>query len=127
MLNDRCKIMIIDNNLISLMVTEEILTRHGFDVVKLVAPHGCIAKIAYERPDVLLLDVAMPRLAADDLLDSLCNTPECEDLVILLYSDMDAGTLTQICQAKNLHGYFCKSMDLNQLPDFIERFLEGPA
>ncbi len=119
---EKRKIMIVDDDLNSLMVTDEILQSRGYDVVKMLAPHGCSAKIAYERPDILLLDVKMPRLAIDDLIDTLHCSPETEGIIVVLYSDMDAQELEQICVEKDLNGYFCKSMDLNQLPDFIDQF-----
>ena len=64
MSGEKRKIMILDDNIISLMIAEELLVSHGYDVVKMSAPHGCIAKLDYEMPDVLLIDIGMPRLAA---------------------------------------------------------------
>ena len=56
---EKRKIMILDDNIISLMIAEELLVQHGYEVVKMSAPHGCIAKLDYEQPDVLLIDIAM--------------------------------------------------------------------
>ncbi len=114
--------MILDDNIISLMIAEELLATHGYEVIKMSAPHGCIAKLDYEMPDVLLVDIAMPRLAADDLLDTIRAATEHEDLIIVLYSDMEAERLEKICHAKDINGYFCKSMDITKLPEFIDRF-----
>lgn len=119
---EKRKVMVLDDNIISLMIAEELLVEHGYDVVKMSAPHGCIAKLDYEMPDVLLIDVAMPRLAADDLLDQIRISHEHEDLVIVLYSDMAAEELEKLCHAKDVNGYFCKSMDVSRLPGFIDRF-----
>lgn len=119
---ERRKVMILDDNIINLMIAEDLLVSHGYDVVKLSAPHGCMAKLDYEVPDVLLIDVSMPRLASDDLLDTIRAAPEHEDLVIVLYSDMEAEKLEKICHDKDANGYFCKTMDMAQLPEFIDRF-----
>lgn len=119
---EKRKVMVLDDNIISLMIAEELLVEHGYDVVKMSAPHGCIAKLDYEMPDVLLIDVAMPRLAADDLLDQIRASHDHEDLVIVLYSDMAAEELEKLCHAKDVNGYFCKSMDVSRLPAFIDRF-----
>jgi CheY-like chemotaxis protein len=119
---ERRKVMILDDNIISLMIAEDLLVSHGYDVVKMSAPHGCMAKLDYEMPDVLLVDVAMPRLAADDLLDAIRGAPEHEELIIVLYSDMGAERLEKICHAKDVNGYFCKSMDITKLPEFVDRF-----
>lgn len=119
---EKRKVMVLDDNIISLMIAEELLVAHGYDVVKMSAPHGCIAKLDYEMPDVLLIDIGMPRLAADDLLDQIRNSRDHDDLVIVLYSDMAAEELEKLCHAKDVNGYFCKSMDVTRLPDFVDRF-----
>ncbi len=119
---EKRKVMVLDDNIISLMIAEELLVAHGYEVVKMSAPHGCIAKLDYEMPDVLLIDIGMPRLAADDLLDQIRNSRDHEDLVIVLYSDMAAEELEKLCHAKDVNGYFCKSMDVTRLPDFVDRF-----
>lgn len=119
---EKRKVMVLDDNIISLMIAEELLVAHGYEVVKMSAPHGCIAKLDYEMPDVLLIDIGMPRLAADDLLDQIRNSRDHEDLVVVLYSDMAAEELEKLCHAKDVNGYFCKSMDVTRLPDFIDRF-----
>ncbi|MCA9542950.1 MAG: response regulator [Myxococcales bacterium] len=122
---EKRKVMILDDNIISLMIVEELLQGHGYDVVRMSAPHGVRAKLDYELPDVLLIDIAMPRLAADDLIDALQRSPEHEDLVIVLYSDMEPGELEKICHAKDIHGYFSKSMDARQLPEFVDQFFDA--
>jgi CheY-like chemotaxis protein len=122
MSGEQRKIMILDDNIISLMIAEELLAAHGYEVVKMSAPHGCIAKLDYEMPDVLLIEIAMPRLAADDLLETIRQSQEHEDLIVVLYSDMEAEELEKICHSKDANGYFCKSMDVTKLPDFIDRF-----
>lgn len=119
---EKRKVMVLDDNIISLMIAEELLVSHGYDVVKMSAPHGCIAKLDYEMPDVLLIDINMPRLAADDLLDQIRSSQDHEDLVVVLYSDMAAEELEKLCHAKDVNGYFCKSMDVSRLPAFIDRF-----
>ena len=116
------KVMIIDDDIISLMKAEELLVSNGYTVVKLASAHGCLAKLDYERPDVLLVDIQMSRLAADDLLDSVRASPEHQELIIVLYSDMDAEELEEICHAKDINGYFCKSMELVLLGEFIDQF-----
>ncbi len=122
MSGEKRKIMILDDNIISLMVAEELLVSHGYEVVKMSAPHGCIAKLDYEMPDVLLIDIQMPRLAAEDLLETVQSSLEHEDLVVVLYSDMKAEELEAMCHERDINGYFCKSMDVSKLPEFVDKF-----
>ncbi len=117
------KVMILDDDFMSLLLTEDVLLKADFSVVRMSAPHGCLAKLDYEKPDVLLVDITMKHLAVDDLLDSIQDSLEYNDLVIVLYSDMKAQALEKICHAKDINGYFCKSMEVQKLPDFLKQFL----
>ena len=116
------KIMVVDDNIISLMVTDEVLTAHGYEVVKTTSPNGCIAKLDYEQPDILMIDVQMARLAIDDLLKNIEHSEEHSKLVVVLFSAMEPEALQSLCVEKDMHGYFSKTMDVTRLPEFVDHF-----
>ena len=118
------KVMILDDNLMDVMEAEEYLVSGGYDVVKLSSPNGVLSKIDYEEPEILLLDKEMPRLNIFELLETLRGSQEYEDLVIVLYSDVEAEKLQQFCVENDINGYFCKSMDVSQIADFLDNFYE---
>ena len=122
MWTDSRKIMVVDDNIISLMVTDEVLTAHGYDVVKTTSPNGCIAKLDYEQPDILMIDVQMARLAIDDLMKNIEHSGEHADLVVILFSAMEPEALQLLCIEKDMHGYFSKTMDVTRLPEFVDHF-----
>ncbi len=118
------KVMILDDNILDVMEVEEHLGEGGYEVVTLSSPNGVLSKIDYEQPEILLLDLQMPRLNMDELLEELRGVPDYEDLVIVLYSDMEAEKLQQYCINNDINGYFCKSMDITQITDFLDNFYE---
>lgn len=118
------KVMILDDNILDVMEVEEHLGEGGYEVVTLSSPNGVLSKIDYEQPEILLLDLQMPRLNMDELLEELRGVSDYEDLVIVLYSDMEAEKLQQYCINNDINGYFCKSMDITQITDFLDNFYE---
>lgn len=118
------KVLVLDDNLLDVMEVEEHLEAGGYTVVTLSSPNGVISKIDYEEPEILLMDLQMPRLDIEELLDTLRGAREYEDLVIVLFSDMDAEKLQQFCIENDINGYFCKSMDVSQIADFLDNFYE---
>jgi PleD family two-component response regulator len=120
----RRKVLIIDDNILDVMEAEKYLREAGYDVAKLASPNGCVAKIDYEKPEILLIDISMSRLNAQELFSTVQNSPEHEDLIIVLFSDLDAETLRGICVEHDFHGYFCKSMGLHQIGKFLDNFYE---
>jgi len=119
------KIMILDNNLLDVMHIERTLVEHGYVVVKLTSPNGVLAKIDYECPDALLINPWMPRLDVAELLATLSMAPEFEEMVVVAIGNQDAATLQAFCIEHDLHGYFSKTMDLNELGTFLDTFFEG--
>ncbi len=116
------KVLIIDSNILDVLEAEERLLAAGFGCAKLASPNGALAKIEYERPDILLLDITMPRLNTQEILDGLRADPVLEEIVVVLFSDLDAPTLQAMCMDNDIHGYFSKSMDIRRIGEFIEQF-----
>lgn len=123
-MNASRKVMILDENILDVMEAESQLKAGGYEVVVLSSPNGALSKLEYERPEILLLDLQMPRLNVQELLDTLRSSPEYEELVIVLFSDLDAEHLQEFCIENDINGYFCKSMDVTQIASFIDRFYE---
>lgn len=115
-------VLIIDSNLLDVLKVEKHLVKGGFVVSKLTGANGVLARIEYERPEVVLLDITMPRLNVQDVLDALRSDPQLEDIVVVLFSDLDGPTLQAMCQENNIHGYFSKSMDVALIGQFLDQF-----
>ena len=122
MSDDKRKVMLIDDNIISLMVTAEVLTTHGYEVSKTASAKGCVAKLEYELPDVILVDPAMPQLVLDHIMTAV-NDDELEKKVaVVLFSDRPTQELFDTCKSKNMNGYFSKSIEVTRLPEYIDVF-----
>ena len=118
------KVLIVDDNILDVMNAEKHLEEGGYEVVRLASPNGTLSKIDYEQPDVLMVDIEMDRLNADDLIETLRNAPDYSDLVVVAYSDMEADELQDYCVEKDINGYFCKSMDVTQIAEFLDNFFD---
>ena len=124
MMDSTRKVMILDDNILDVMEVEDFLKEGGYNVISLSSPNGAFSKIEYESPEILLLDLEMKRLNVQDLLETLRATPEYEDLVIVLFSDIEAERLQEFCIEHDINGYFCKSMDISQIAEFLDNFYE---
>jgi PleD family two-component response regulator len=115
-------VLIIDSNLLDVLEVEKYLVRDGFRVSKLTGANGALARIEYEKPEVVLLDITMPRLNVQEVLDALRTDPDLEEIVVVLFSNLDGPTLQAMCRENNIHGYFSKSMDVTRIAEFIDQF-----
>jgi DNA-binding NarL/FixJ family response regulator len=116
------QILIVDEDVLTVIEAEAALREASYQTAHLTTPAGFWAKLDYVRPDVLLIDINMNRFNGIGLLGELREREDYEDMVIVLFSDREADELQQICVDNDVNGYFCKSHEMSQLPEFIENF-----
>ncbi|MGB9591077.1 MAG: hybrid sensor histidine kinase/response regulator, partial [Candidatus Kryptoniota bacterium] len=59
-MEDRQRILVVDDAPDNLILLERLLKRNNFDVIKAASGKECVAKSQSENPDLIILDVAMP-------------------------------------------------------------------
>jgi len=117
------KVLIVDEDVLLVLQAERVLQGGEYHVTHLTTPSGFWAKVDYERPDVLLVDIDMGMLDAKDVLERLRTDDAYQDMAIVLFSSQEATEPQQLCVDNDINGYFCKSQDIEQLPEFLKNFL----
>jgi CheY-like chemotaxis protein len=81
---DRSKIVVAHDGDSVLRLVESILTEEGYQVI--CESEGIAAMVAIERekPFLVLLDVALPRIYGFEICDRLKNSPESNDIKVIL-------------------------------------------
>jgi len=125
--NSPSKILVIDDNEVVLEVTRAALEAAGHLVVTHDRPAGCVALILQEKPNVVLMDVNMPRLAGDTVLGVLRKAQPASETVMLLYSSLPAEILRVKAEAVGAHGFIQKSSDAFAVVREVNRWLKRVA
>ena len=116
------------------LVDDQTLVRQGVrsllelsDSIRVVAeyPDGeeAIRKIPEVRPDVVLLDMRMPRVSGLDVLNALGRAGQLPPTIILTTFDDDQLVLAGI--KAGARGYLLKDVTLDQLVSAIQTVAEG--
>ena len=116
------KVLIVDEDILRVLAAEVVLDAAGYNTAHLSTPAGFWAKLDYARPDVLLIDLSMSLFNSQEVLDQLKADAAYDDMAIVMYSDKNAEELQEFCVEQDLNGYFCKSQDITELPDFLSNF-----
>jgi DNA-binding response OmpR family regulator len=105
---------------------EAAIRQRGFAIE--AAPDGAAALEAArrERPDLVLLDMLMPRLSGLEVLRALRADPAMADVPVLILSnssrEQDVAEVTRL----GIIGYWVKSnLSLRELGDRVVSFFEG--
>jgi CheY-like chemotaxis protein len=119
--------MVVDDSEIVLDLTKTALENAGYVVLTHNRPAGCVAMILHEKPDLLLIDVNMPRLGGDTVVKLFGRAKPNSDTIVLLYSSLPVDALRAKAQASGAHGFIRKTEDTFDLVRQVNRWLKQGA
>lgn len=122
MLARRPKVLVIDDSETILDFTRAALEDAGYDVVTLTSAALFPTTLNREKPDLALIDVAMPVIDGQSLV-SLARRNQLHRCLIALYSGQPEETLKAMTAACGADGYIRKSSDVQVLLRHVERLL----
>lgn len=101
------KIIVIDDDPVTLEVTQATLESLGHEVMTLKSPIGAMGVLLREKPDLALVDIEMPGLSGDDWLNLIREKNLLgEDLHVdfVLYSGLIAEDLERLVKKTGARG-----------------------
>jgi twitching motility two-component system response regulator PilG len=83
------KIMVIDDSKTIRRTAETLLQREGYDVVTAVDGFEALAKIADTHPDIIFVDIMMPRLDGYQTCALIKNSQNYQNIPVVMLSSKD--------------------------------------
>ncbi|MCK6485555.1 MAG: response regulator [Phycisphaerae bacterium] len=79
-----CTILIVDDNLQNLELLEAYLELPGVRTLRATNGEEALQRVAEERPDLILLDVMMPRMSGFEVCTKIKSDPGTRDIAIIM-------------------------------------------
>jgi CheY-like chemotaxis protein len=121
----KAKILIIDDDQVALNAAKRSLESAGHEVITSDTPLRMPQIVQREKPDLVLLDLEMPSLTGEHVLDFatlfdfLRNTP------IVLHSGKSEEDLRSLVERSSARGYIRKTSNALTFVSQVEKFLPG--
>ncbi len=106
-----------DDSLASVYITR--LQAEGFDVKRVPNGEDALAATLQYRPDLILLDVMMPKVSGFDVLDILRNTPEVGNVKIVMLTALSQESDMEKAKNLGVDDYLVKSQVV--IADVVDR------
>src|SRR5262245_50924980 len=116
-------VLVVDESDAILELVKKTLESAGYQVITRNKPSGSVAVILRDKPDVVLLDVAMPSLSGDTIAKILARVSQNLDTLVLLHSNLSIDNLRLKAIATGAHGYIQKTDSATELVRRIEYWL----
>jgi CheY-like chemotaxis protein len=83
------RILLIDDDEDMLAMTGRWLEKGGYEVMKAASGKEALDKISSDRPDLILLDYAMPEMDGPAVLAAIRSNPDTKDIPVVYRTGMD--------------------------------------
>lgn len=125
MLNKK-KVLVIDDDEMHLYTTKELLQNDQIEVSTHKNWFGATNRVNSFQPDLVLLDVNMPGLSGDKLLEII--KPYCDSMrtPIVFHSSNDEDSLRSLVKTHGVRGYICKG-NIIELRSKVNQYLKLQA
>jgi twitching motility two-component system response regulator PilH len=116
------KVMIVDDAFSELKVMESILTKAGFEVLTYMDGTGLEESIVSERPDVLLLDVVMPKRNGYEILRAVKKDERTKTTPVVLVTSKNQQSDKDWGKRQGADDYVTKPFTDADLVAAVKRF-----
>lgn len=106
-----------DDNLANVYQTR--LQAEGFKTVRVANGEDALQTTLQAKPDLILLDVMMPKVSGFDVLDILRNTPETAEIKVIMLTALSQDADRERAKSLGVDDYLVKSQVV--IADVVDR------
>ena len=106
---EKKKILLVEDDNTLAGVYESRLEMEGFEVNHVVNGEDALSTAVVFRPDLILLDVMMPKIDGFDVLDILRNTPETTNMRVIMLTALSQAKDRERAESLGADDYLVKS------------------
>lgn len=113
------KILLVEDDDALASVYQTRLQAEGFDIRRVPNGEDALATALEYKPDLLLLDVMMPKVSGFDVLDILRNTPETTNVKVIMLTALSQDSDKERAESLGVDDYLVKSQVV--IADVVDR------
>jgi two-component system cell cycle response regulator DivK len=119
------KILIVEDNEDSRELVAKVLRNKGYITVEAVDGEEAIEKVVSEKPDLVLLDISIPKLDGYEVAKRLKSREDVKDIPIVAVTAHAMKGDREKVIAAGFEGYISKPVNVRELPDQVRSYLRG--
>lgn len=113
------KILLVEDDDALASVYQTRLQAEGFDIRRVPNGEDALASTLDYKPDLILLDVMMPKISGFDVLDILRNTPETATVKVIMLTALSQESDQERAKSLGVNDYLVKSQVV--IADVVDR------
>jgi len=119
------KILIVDDNRDSRELVVKALKGKGYRMIEATDGEEALEKAVAERPDLILMDISMPKIDGFEVTRRLKSREEFQDVPIVALTAHAMKGDREKALGVGCEGYISKPINIRELPEQIRFYLRG--
>jgi CheY-like chemotaxis protein len=120
------RILLVEDDRFLRRACEISLRQRGFSVTTAADGEEALRKVRAEPPDLILLDLLMPKMTGTEVLKALRAEEATREIRVLILSNSSREQDVEEIKTLGVSGYFVKAdLSLQELGDTVTRLLEA--
>jgi len=117
-------VMVVDDSVTIRTVTKNFLERHKYSVITAKDGLDALGKLEQEKPDIILLDIEMPRMDGLEFAEKIKSNPNFSDIPIIMITFVAGEAHKSRALKLGINKFMSKPYQETDLLDTIELLLE---
>ncbi|WP_257296662.1 Hpt domain-containing protein [Endozoicomonas sp. YOMI1] len=118
------KVLVVDDSVTVRKVTSRLLTRQGYEVISARDGVEAMTRLSEQKPDIMLLDIEMPRMDGFEVASAVRNDAELQDLPIIMITSRTGEKHRQRAFSLGVNEYIGKPFQEGPLLEAIGKLIE---
>jgi CheY-like chemotaxis protein len=123
-MENRKKILLIDDSSVNNLLLQNILEDEGFEVQIAFSGREGLEKIDINKPDLVVLDIMMPRMDGFEVLKQIISNPETKNIPVSMLTAKKDSKDEELAREIGAVDYMTKPVDIENTLQRIRKFLD---
>ena len=120
----KAKILVVEDDPDIMRILTQTLSAAGFQVVPAYGGEDAIKKVRTHMPDLVLTDLAMPKVSGVEVIERVKQDPETQQIPVVAVTAHVWDGLAQNAGQVGCDGYLSKPFTAKQLLQEVHKFLK---
>jgi CheY-like chemotaxis protein len=117
------KIMIVDDAESMIVLTKIALDDPGWEIKTAMSGEECLKKVREEKPDLVLLDIMMPKMSGYEVCREIKSESGTDDIQIAYYTALSRADIENEIKKTGADDYVPKGLPLEELKQKVRLIL----
>jgi len=119
------KVLIVEDNEDNRELVVKVLRNKGYEMVQAADGEEALEKAVAERPDLILLDISLPKLDGYEVAKRLKSMEEFQEIPIIAFTAHAMKGDREKVIVAGFEGYSSKPINVRELPEQVRSFIRG--